>query len=73
MMKMLTGGVLGIWNCLHWANYYIGSGTDMGWLAWLAGKRTLTIGELKADFEADRFSNDVTSAEVLSHLGRIFE
>ena len=72
-VEVIPGGVLGIWNHLHWANYYIGSGTDMGWLAWLAGKRVVTIGELKADFEADRFSNDVTSAEVLSHLDKIFE
>jgi hypothetical protein len=72
-VEVIHGGVLGIWNHLHWASYYIGSGTDMGWLAWLAGKRTIMIGELKADFEADRFSNDATSAEVLSHLDKIFE
>lgn len=72
-VEAIPGGVLGIWNHLHWASYYIGSSTDISWLAWLAGKHVVTIGELKPDFTAVRFSNDVTVIEVLDRLDKIFE
>jgi hypothetical protein len=69
----IPGGLLGIWNCLHWCEYFISSSTDMGWLAWSGGKQVVTIGEPKADFTALRFSNDVTSAEVIENLEKIFD